>query len=69
MLWLEGLVPYPLGYVILRTTALAQYIQVHGPHDSKLCGGHYCSVLASCLGHPLTEDEKGVCVLPHLRPL
>lgn len=42
-------------------------MQMRGPHDSKLCGGHYCCVLASCLGHPLTGDEKGVCVLSHLR--
>lgn len=43
-------------------------IQMHRPLDSKLYEGHYCSIIASCLGHPLNGNEKGVGVLLHLKP-
>lgn len=42
-------------------------IQMHGPLDSKLYRGYYYSIIASCLGHPVTGDEKGVSVLLHLK--
>lgn len=35
--------------------------------NSKLYGGHYCSIIASCLDHPVSGDEKVVCVSLHLK--
>lgn len=41
---------------------------MHRTPDSKLCGGHYCGMIAFCLGHPLPGGEKGICVLLSLKP-